>query len=102
LLRYLNVPLKLFQRLFITAVFLPLALLGIAFLLWRREDRWKAWLLATVPVYYMTVQPLVHTEYRYLLPAAHVLVLFAAPGLVFLLDRLVKIFRSDLNSSAGA
>ena len=78
---FLNVPLKLIQRLFITAVFLPIFLLG-SLLLFRDVDSCrKLAILLIVPLYFFLVQPLIHTEYRYLLPASHMLVVISGLGL---------------------
>jgi 4-amino-4-deoxy-L-arabinose transferase-like glycosyltransferase len=60
-------PLYMIQRLFITAVFLPLFALGIVLLAWRKENRKKLAILLVVPVYFLCLQSWFHTEYRYLL-----------------------------------
>ena len=75
---YLNVPLKLVQRLFITAVFLPLFLAGVLLLIRDTEGAKKLVILLFVPLYFFLLQPLIHTEYRYLLPATHLIVMIAA------------------------
>ena len=98
----LNIPLRLIQSAFITAVFLPLILLGIGIVLYDREKRGSFWLLAAVPFYYMTVQPLVHTEYRYLLPASHVLLIFAAVGIVFVWSWIAGKIASNRDGLAAA
>lgn len=54
------------QRLFITAVVLPLVISGLILLALGRQGRVLAILLA-VPVYYFCMQSLLHTEYRYVL-----------------------------------
>ena len=64
------------QKLFITAVFLPLYLAGLFLLLRRRKRRELAALLA-VPLYFLCVQSALHTEYRYVL-AVHYLLFVAA------------------------
>jgi hypothetical protein len=97
-LRNLNVPLKAFQRLFITAVFLPLILLGAILLLLKRESRGTFLLLSAIPLYYMSVQPVLHTEYRYVLPAAHILMVFAAVAVSY----LVKLVYERLNLNGAA
>jgi hypothetical protein len=56
----------LLQRLFITALFLPLAIVG-AYLLARSRRRRALAVLVAVPAYYFCVQSFVHTEYRYTL-----------------------------------
>jgi hypothetical protein len=86
ILHYLNVPLKLFQRVFITAIFLPLFVIGTILLLRDTENRTNLTILAVVPLYFMCVQSLIHTEYRYVLATAHILMIFAA-------FTLVEIFR---------
>jgi len=97
--RSLNVPLKLFQRLFLTAVFLPLFLLGAGLMIVKKEHRAKFALLVIVPVYFMTIQPLIHTEYRYLLAVNHILLIVAAFALSWLLS---KLRTSDVNGAADA
>jgi hypothetical protein len=64
--RYPRFFLRLVQRLFITAVFLPLALIGLGVMLFRKQRNALVILLA-VPLYYFTVQSAFHTEYRYVL-----------------------------------
>jgi hypothetical protein len=65
------------QKLFITAVMLPLALFGAGILVWRR-----AWgslvLLLTVPAYYLCFQSMLHTEYRYVLAIHYFLFVLVA------------------------
>lgn len=69
------------QRLFITALFLPLALAG-AFLLARSRRRRRALaLLVAVPAYYLCVQSIFHTEYRYTLALTYFLFALAAVAL---------------------
>jgi hypothetical protein len=96
----LNVPLKAFQRLFITAVFLPLIILGALLLLSKSDNRGKLLLLSVVPLYYMTVQPLIHTEYRYVLPGAHILMIFAAVAATYLIEFIYG--KLNLNRAAGS
>ena len=70
-------PIALLQKLFITAVLLPLELAGL-FLL-AREKKWRALaLLCAVPVYYLCVQSALHTEYRYVLAVHYFLFVAAA------------------------
>ena len=97
LLYYVNLPLKLVQRLFITAVILPLFFIGGLLLLRDAQGRSKLVILLVVPLYYFLVQPLIHTEYRYLLPASHVLVILAAFPLSSLIGRIPN-FRSEISN----
>ena len=54
------------QKIFLTAVMLPLAIIGLVLLTIKR--RWPVLIiLLIVPVYFFCVQSIVHTEYRYVL-----------------------------------
>jgi 4-amino-4-deoxy-L-arabinose transferase-like glycosyltransferase len=80
------------QRLFITAVMLPLALAGVGLLAW--EKKWRALVvLLAVPVYYLCVQSALHTEYRYVLAVHYFLFAAVAYGLSRAAGRLVSSFR---------
>jgi ABC-type dipeptide/oligopeptide/nickel transport system permease subunit len=68
------------QKLFITAVFLPLYLAGLVLLLLQRKRRELAALL-TVPLYFLCVQSALHTEYRYVLAVHYFLFVVAAATL---------------------
>jgi len=85
---YANIPLKLFQKLFITAVIAPLAIFGLIILLTDRQQRAKVLILAIVPLYYMSVQALIHTEYRYVLATTHILMIFSAVTLSFVVGKI--------------
>ncbi len=54
------------QKVFLTAVMLPLAIIGLGLLIIRKQSR-ALIILAVVPVYFLCVQSIVHTEYRYVL-----------------------------------
>ncbi len=101
LLYLLNTPLKFLQRAFVTAVFLPLTLVGLCILGARKQWR-ELIVLLTVPLYYATVQPLVHTEYRYVLATPHMLMIAVAVGLCWLFGILVGLVRRDGQSAGGA
>jgi hypothetical protein len=78
--RYPRVVVASIQRLFITAVMLPLSILGIGLLVHRRA--WRVLiLLLVVPVYYMCVQSWLHTEYRYVLAIHYFLFILVAVAL---------------------
>ena len=65
------------QKLFITAIILPLVIIGVVLL--ARARRWPSLaLLLVVPVYYFCVQSAVHTEYRYVLAIHYFLFVLAA------------------------
>ena len=73
-------PLRFVQKLFITAIFLPLTLLGAYLLGYQRQFQTLA-LLLVVPFYYFCVQAALHTEYRYVLVIHYFLFVLAAVGL---------------------
>ena len=63
-LRYLRMPIGFVQRIFKTAWILPLVVIGLALIV--RERPWSTMgIILAVPVYYLTVQSLLHTERRY-------------------------------------
>ena len=70
-------PLIGVQKLFITALFLPLTLIGAGILFYRRQFQTLALLLA-VPCYYFCTQSALHTEYRYVLVIHYFLFVLAA------------------------
>lgn len=78
--RPLRLTLRAAQKLFITAVFLPLYLLGLVLLARARRTRALAVLLG-VSLYYLCVQSALHTEYRYVLAIHYVLFVAAAAAL---------------------
>jgi hypothetical protein len=67
------------QKIFLTAVILPLAIVGLALLIIKKQ-RQALILLAVVPVYFFCVQSIVHTEYRYVLAVDYFL--FALVGVM--------------------
>ena len=74
---YVYFLLRIVQRLFITAVILPLVLIGLIILISRRQYQILTILLA-VPGYYFCVQSILHTEYRYVLTLHYFLFVIAA------------------------
>jgi hypothetical protein len=75
--RYPRFLISIMQRLFITAVMLPLALLGAVILV--RRKAWKSLiLLLSVPAYYFCFQSMLHTEYRYVLAIHYFLFVLVA------------------------
>lgn len=95
---YIDLLLKPLQRFFVTAIFLPLVVFGTIMLLRTNEKRKTLAILATVPIYYAIFQSLLHTEYRYLLPASHVLIILAAVPLGALAKRILKLNFQRSNS----
>jgi 4-amino-4-deoxy-L-arabinose transferase-like glycosyltransferase len=87
-------PLRLIQKLIITAIFLPLSLLGAAILIYRRQFKKLAVLLA-VPCYYFCVQSALHTEYRYVLVIHYFLFVLAAVALYSTFCSVKQLFRTS-------
>ena len=83
-------PLRIVQRLLITAIFLPLALIGAGILVFRRQFQTLAILLA-VPCYYFCTQSALHTEYRYVLVIHYFLFVLAALA-VYSIARTLRRF----------
>jgi 4-amino-4-deoxy-L-arabinose transferase-like glycosyltransferase len=71
--------LRTMQRLFITAVFLPLVLIGAGILIYKRQLQSLA-ILLVVPCYYFCTQSALHTEYRYVFVIHYFLFVLAAVG----------------------
>ena len=65
------------QKIFLTAVMLPLAIIGLGLLIITKDSR-ALIILAVVPTYFFCVQSIVHTEYRYVLAVDYFL--FALVG----------------------
>jgi len=75
--RYPRLLIRGVQKLFLTAIMLPLALIGVVLLAKQRRRRVLA-ILLIVPAYYLCVQSATHTEYRYILAVYYFL--FALAG----------------------
>jgi hypothetical protein len=69
------------QKLFVTAVMLPLAVFGLILLIWERGRRGTIIILLVVPAYYLCAQSALHTEYRYVLAIHYFLFVLVAVSL---------------------
>lgn len=78
--RYPRLLVRTLQKPFITAVMLPLSLLGI-FILARRRAGQTLVLLLSIPAYYLCVQSALHTEYRYVMVIHYFLFIAVAVSL---------------------
>jgi 4-amino-4-deoxy-L-arabinose transferase-like glycosyltransferase len=92
-MRWPRLALRAAQKLFITAIFLPLYLLGLLLLAHARRTRSLAALVA-VPLYYLCVQSALHTEYRYVL-AIHYFLFIAAAAAIHHLARAARAKLSE-------
>jgi len=94
--RYPRFIVRGIQRIFLTAVVLPLAIIGLLILIFQMQSRALV-VLSIVPVYFFTVQSVVHTEYRYVLAVDYFL--FALAGVTvcwfftFIFKRVKSYFR---------
>jgi 4-amino-4-deoxy-L-arabinose transferase-like glycosyltransferase len=70
-------PLRTIQKIYITAIFLPLVLIGAGVLIYKRQFQSLA-ILLVVPCYYFCTQSALHTEYRYVLVIHYFLFVLAA------------------------
>jgi hypothetical protein len=65
------------QKLFVTAVMLPLAIIGVILMI-RARRRNALVILLVVPAYYLCIQSALHTEYRYVLAIHYFLFVLVA------------------------
>jgi hypothetical protein len=72
--------LRFIQKLFVTALMLPLAIFGLILLI-RSRGRNAIIILLVVPAYYLCFQSALHTEYRYVLAIHYFLFVLAAIAL---------------------
>lgn len=92
LVRYVRMPLRTIQRIFTTAWFLPLTIIGIVLLIARRQLQELVLLLA-VPAYYLIVQSALHTERRYVYIIHFFFLILASTTLVWLAAKLVELVK---------
>ncbi len=78
------------QRIFLTAVILPLAIIGLGLLIIRKQSR-ALIILTVVPVYFFCVQSIVHTEYRYVLAVDYFLFALVGVAVGWSADILVRL-----------
>jgi len=89
------------QRMFITAIILPLSIIGLLIVICRKKKLALLILLA-VPIYFFTVQSAVHTEYRYVIAVTYFLFAFAGVAIGFGIDLLFKTLMMLVRSSSSA
>ncbi|HYX41314.1 MAG TPA: hypothetical protein VE821_06435 [Pyrinomonadaceae bacterium] len=78
--RYPRMLLSFVQQFFLTAWMLPLAILG-AVLMWRAGQRRALLLLLALPLYYMSVQSILWTEFRYVIAMHYFILILTALAL---------------------
>lgn len=88
-LRYVRMPIGFVQRIFQTAWMLPLTMIGL--LLMMRERQWtKLALILVVPLYYLIVQSILHTERRYVYIVHFFFLILAAYALTQIIRELAR------------
>jgi hypothetical protein len=96
--------LRFIQKLFVTAVMLPLAIIGLILLIRARKPSTLV-ILLVVPAYYLCIQSALHTEYRYVLAIHYFLFVLVAAALYYasryLWSRLQKIPLRMSNRNLG-
>jgi len=95
--RYPRFVVHAVQKIFLTAVILPLAIIGLGLLIIRRASR-ALIILSVVPIYFFCVQSIVHTEYRYVLAVDFFLFALAAVSVAWIIN-LVMARTSNLLAS---
>jgi hypothetical protein len=85
------------QRIFLTAVILPLAIFGLGLLIIRKDSRALV-ILAVVPVYFFCVQSIVHTEYRYVLAVDYFLFALVGVAVAWIGSMVLKGSRTSLSA----
>lgn len=81
--RYPRILIHSIQKAIITAVILPLAIMGLAVTILRKDSAALV-VLSVVPAYYFLVQSAFHTEYRYVLAVNYFVFAFAALGITLI------------------
>jgi hypothetical protein len=81
--------LRLIQKLFVTAVMLPLTIIGLILMI-RARGRNALIILLIVPAYYLCIQSALHTEYRYVLAIHYFLFVLVAVALSYAVSYLWK------------
>lgn len=90
--RYPRAFIYVIEKLYITAIMLPLAIFGIILLAHARAFRPLA-ILLVIPAYYLSIQSATHTEYRYVIGIHYFLFSFAAIFIYALVARLWRRLR---------
>jgi hypothetical protein len=97
--RYPRILVHSIQKLFLTAVILPLAVIGLLVLILRKQTA-ALLILPVVPIYFMTVQSAVHTEYRYVIAVTYFLFAFAGVALCAAASPVIAKMKSFRRASS--
>jgi len=92
--RYPRILVHAIQQLFLTAVILPPAVIGLLILILRKQTT-ALLILSAVPIYFFTVQSAFHTEYRYVIAVTYFLFAFAGVAIGCGFDFVAQKLRLD-------
>ncbi len=92
--RYLRLVIHAIQKLYLTAMILPLAFIGLLILTIRKQTT-ALLILSVVPIYFFTVQSAVHTEYRYVIAVTYFMFAFAGAAIGFGVDFVSQKLKLD-------
>ena len=87
--RYPRFIIHAIQKVYLTAVILPLAIIGLLLVVFRKQSTALV-VLSIVPVYFFCVQSTVHTEYRYVLAVDYFLFAFAGIAVSYVGSLVIK------------
>src|SRR5882724_7508694 len=93
--RYPRFIIHAIQKIYLTAVILPLAIIGLLLVLFRKQSAALV-ILSIVPVYFFCVQSAVHTEYRYVLAVDYFLFAFAGIAVMNAGQVTARVFKKRL------
>lgn len=100
--RYPRMMVHALQKIFLTAVMLPLATIGLLILILRKKTAALV-VLSLVPIYFFTVQSAIHTEYRYVIAVTYFVFAFAGIavgcGVDFGFRKLQLLIRSSSSAT---
>ena len=85
------------QKIFLTAVMLPLAIVGLGLLIIRKDSRALV-ILSVVPIYFFCGQSIVHTEYRYVLAVDYFLFAFVGVAVAWIGSIVLNGARTSLSA----
>ncbi|HEX7720574.1 MAG TPA: glycosyltransferase family 39 protein [Pyrinomonadaceae bacterium] len=98
--RYPRFIIHAIQKIFITAVILPLTIIGLLILVFRKQSAALV-VLSIVPVYFFCVQSAVHTEYRYVLAVDYFLFAFVGVAIMEAGRVTVKALKKEIMNHRG-
>jgi hypothetical protein len=87
-----RIIIRMIQKLFVTAVILPLVIVGFFALVWARQ-RHTVTVLLVVPTYYFCVQSALHTEYRYVMVIHYLLFILVSVAIYSLWITVAQLAR---------